>query len=135
MAGTVLDAYGNLKLGIADAEVTESDGSTDVELTFSFTAPSGTIGSLTAPLIGLAPVVSATGGTLAGGANYFYAVSTVDSAGGESLLSFIAQATTTPKESIRIPFSSMVFNFRSAESVLTFIAAQVRSCSSGSPLL
>ena len=39
VAGTVLDAYGNLQLGITEAEVTGSDGSTDVELTVSFTAP------------------------------------------------------------------------------------------------
>ncbi|MDP9053999.1 MAG: hypothetical protein M3N93_06805, partial [Acidobacteriota bacterium] len=94
VAGTVVDANGNLQLGIVEAEVTASDGSTNVELTVSFTAPSGKIGNLTAPLLNLLPVVSTTGGTLAGGLNFFYAVSAVDSAGGESSLSFIAQAST-----------------------------------------
>ncbi len=118
VAGTVLDAYGNLQLGITEAEVTASDGSADVELTVSFIAPSGQIGTLTAPLIGLAPVVSPTGGTLAGGVNYFYAVSTVDSAGGESLLSFVAQATTTAGvntnsvvvDGIQLPVGGVSFN-------------------------
>jgi len=118
VAGTVLDSYGHLQLGVTEAEVTGSDGSTDVELTVSFVAPSGKNGTLTAPLIGLAPVVSATGGTLAGGANYFYAVSTVDSAGGESLLSFIAQATTTAGvntnsvvlDGIQLPVGGASFN-------------------------
>jgi len=118
VAGTVLDANGNLQLGITEAEVTASDGSADVELTVSFIAPSGQIGNLTAPLIGLAPVVSTTGGTLAGGTNYFYAVSTVDSAGGESLLSFVAQATTTAGvntnsvvvDGIQLPVGGVSFN-------------------------
>ena len=82
--GTVVDAYGNLQLGIAEAEVIGSDGSATIELTAAFTAPSGQVGTLSAPLIGLVPVVSTTGGTLAGGTTYYYAVSSVDSAGGES---------------------------------------------------
>ena len=92
--GTFLDANGNLQLGITETEVTASDGSAVVALSVSFTAPSGQIGTLAAPLIGLVPVVSTSGGTLAGGVNYYYAVSAVDSGGGESSLSFIAQAIT-----------------------------------------
>jgi len=38
--------------------------------------------------------VSATGGTLGGSSNYFYAVSAIDGSDGESPLSFIAQART-----------------------------------------
>ena len=111
IAGTVIDANGNLQLGITEAEITASDGSAVAQLSVSFTAPSGQIGTLTAPLIGLAPVVSTTGGTLAGGANYFYAVSAVDSNGGESSLSFIAQATT-PAGSIQTRSCWMAFSFR-----------------------
>jgi hypothetical protein len=95
VAGTVLDANGILQLGITEAEVAGSDGSASVELLVSFIAPSGRTGNLSAPLIGLAPVVNPTGGTLAGGTSYFYAVSTLDSDGGESSLSFIAQASTS----------------------------------------
>ena len=94
MTGTVTDANGVLQLGITEAEVAGSDGSANVELSVSFTAPSGQIGKLVAPMIGLAPVVSTTGGRLAGGENYFYAVSAVDDSAGESALSFIAQAAT-----------------------------------------
>jgi hypothetical protein len=118
VAGTVVDANGNLQLGVTEAEVTGSDGSTQVELTISFTAPSGTIGTLTAPLLGLSPVVSPTGGTLAGGVNYFYAVSAIDSGGGESSLSFIAQASTAPAtntnsvvlDGISVPVGGASFN-------------------------
>jgi hypothetical protein len=136
VAGTVIDANGNLQLGITEAEVTASDGSSDVELSVSFTAPSGQIGTLTAPLIGLAPVVSPTGGTLAGGTNYFYTVSTVDSNGGESLLSFIAQATTVAGantnsvliDGIQLPVGSVSFNvYRGANPQLFFRIASAQT--------
>jgi hypothetical protein len=45
-------------------------------------------------LLGLVPIASDTGGTLAGGLNYYYAISTLDSDGGESGLSFLAQTST-----------------------------------------
>lgn len=93
VAGTTTDSDGILQLGITEAEVSGSDGSTDVELTVSFTAPSGLTGTLAAPLMGLSPVISGSGGTLAGGLTYFYAVSALDNGGGESILSFIAQAS------------------------------------------
>ena len=94
VSGTVLDTNGVLQLGITETEVASGDGATQVELAVAFTAPSGKIGTLSAPLIGLATTVSPTGGTLSGGATYFYAVSAVDSDTGESALSFIAQGTT-----------------------------------------
>ena len=136
LAGTVFDANGNLQLGITEAEVTASDGSADLALTVSFTGPSGQIGTLTAPLIGLAPVVSPTGGTLAGGVNFFYAVSTVDSAGGESLLSFMAQATTTAGvntnsvviDGIQLPVGGVSFNvYRGANPQLFFRIASAQT--------
>jgi hypothetical protein len=94
VGGTVLDANGNLQLGITEAEIMAGDGSADIELTVAFTAPSGQIGSLPAPLVSLNAALSATGGTLAGGATWFYALSTLDSGGGESTLSFVVQAST-----------------------------------------
>ncbi len=136
VAGTVLDANGNLQLGITEAEITASDGSSDVELSVSFTAPSGQIGTLTAPLIGLAPVVSTTGGNLTGGVNFYYAISTVDSAGGESLLSFMARATTTTGvntnsvviDGIQLPVGGVSFNvYRGASPQLFFRIASAQT--------
>ena len=92
--GTVTDAYGNLQLGVTEQEQIGSDGSASVELGVSFTAPSGQNGTLPAPLLGMVSVVSNTGGTLTGGLTYYYAISTLDSAGAESGLSFVTQATT-----------------------------------------
>lgn len=127
--GTVFDANGNLQLGIGETEITGSDGSADLELSIAFTAPSGQVGTLPAPLIGLAPVVSATGGTLAGGVNYYYAISTLDGAGGESPLSFMAQATTAPGsntysvvlDGIQLPVGAASFNvYRGTDPGLLF---------------
>jgi hypothetical protein len=95
LGGTTVDSYGNLQLGIAESEIAGSDGVTDVQLSVAFTMPGSQTGTLTAPLVGLVPVVSETGGTLAGGQNYFYAFSAIDSGGGEGPLSFVAQAATT----------------------------------------
>lgn len=94
VAGTVLDSNGDLQLGIQESEVQGGDGSASIELDVAFTGPSGQRGSLPGPLIGLSPVVSANGGTLKGGVNYFYAISALDAPGGEGPLSFVAQATT-----------------------------------------
>jgi hypothetical protein len=94
VAGTVLDANGVLQLGIAEAEVTGSDGAKDLELTVAFTAPSGQVGALAGPLVDLSAAVSPSGGTLRGGVTWFYALSAVDGNGGESPLSFIVQAST-----------------------------------------
>ena len=94
VGGTIADSQGRLQLGIAEKEVVASDGSVEVELNVSFTEPSGQQGVLPAPLVSLVAAVNTTGGTLAGGATYFYAISAVDSGGGESPLSFIVQAST-----------------------------------------
>jgi len=118
VGGTVLDANGNLQLGITEAEVTGSDGSTDVELTVAFTEPSGQIGTLSAPVVSLVATVTSTGGTLAGGTTWFYAVSAIDSGGGESPLSFIVQASTgagvntnsIALSGIGLPVGATVFN-------------------------
>lgn len=95
VSGTVLDPDGTLQLGITEVEVAGGDGSTSVELSVSFATPSGKFGTLAAPLIGLAPTISTTGGSFANDRNLFYAVSAVDDTGAESSLSFIAQATTS----------------------------------------
>jgi len=94
VAGVTADADGLLQLGITEAEVSGGNGATQVELAVSFTAPSGTPGTLPSPLMSLATMVSSSGGTLAAATTYFYAISAVDTDGNQSPLSFIAQATT-----------------------------------------
>ncbi len=94
IGGTVIDANGNPQLGIQESEITGSDGSSQVQLQISFAAPANDPGTLPAPLLGLGATVTGTGGTLAGGITYYYAISAVDSGGGESPLSFVATAAT-----------------------------------------
>jgi hypothetical protein len=94
VGGVVTDGEGNLQLGIKETEVSASDGSASVELDVSFAGPSGRRGLLVAPLVGLIAGVQISGGTLKGGSSYFYALSAVDSDGGESPLSFVVQVAT-----------------------------------------
>jgi len=95
VAGTVLDANGILQLGITEAEITGSDNVKDLELTVAFTAPAGQAGTLAGPLVDLSATVNTSGGTLAGGTTWFYALSAADANGGESTLSFVVQASTS----------------------------------------
>jgi hypothetical protein len=118
VAGTVLDGNGALQLGITEAEITGGDNAKDLELTVAFTAPSGKGGALPAPLVDLSAAVNASGGTLAGGATWFYALSAADGNGGESSLSFIVQASTSAEgdtnsvtlEGIGMPVGAVAFH-------------------------
>jgi hypothetical protein len=92
VCGVVPDAYGDLQLGIAETESAGSDGSVNVELEVRFGQPGTATSLLPSALIGLLPTVHGENGTLAGPASFFYAISAVDSSGGEGPLSFIAQA-------------------------------------------
>jgi hypothetical protein len=92
VGGVIADGDGVLQLGIKETEVAANDGSASVELDVAFAGPSGQRGSLVAPLVGLIPGIQSSGGSVTGGANYFYAVSAIDSDGGESPLSFVVQA-------------------------------------------
>ena len=60
VGGTVIDSNGNPQLGIVESEITGSDGSAQVQMQVSFAAPANNPGVLAAPLLGLAPNVSAS---------------------------------------------------------------------------
>ena len=96
VGGVIADANGVLQLGVKETEVSGSDGSASVELDVSFSTQAGQRGLLVAPLVGLVAAVQSSGGTLAGGTNFFYAVSAIDTDGGESPLSFVVQAAVPP---------------------------------------
>jgi hypothetical protein len=86
VGGVTLDGDGVLQLGIDESEV--ADG---IRLDVSFEIPPATIAILRSPLIGLNPMVSSSGGSLADGV-WFYSVSAVDSNDAEGPMSFVAQA-------------------------------------------
>jgi len=94
LMGTVLDSNGELQFGVGESAATSSDGTVETSVTVSFVSPAiAQACSLGVPLVSLAATLG-TGGTLAGGQTFYYAVSAADSAGGESGLSFIVTATT-----------------------------------------
>ncbi len=93
LIGTVVDAYGNVEFGVTETATQAADGTTILEATVSFTAPSPVLGGAPGiPLVSLSPVIGTSGGTLDGGANLYYAVSSVGGTGEEGSLSFIVRA-------------------------------------------
>ncbi len=71
----------------------QKDGSATDTLTLSFASPSKPSGNSPAlPLLSLTPQYSKMGGTLKGGASFYYAVSALDSQGREGALSFTVPA-------------------------------------------
>ena len=96
LLGNIVDSSGNIEYQITESSNNTSDGGVDEELTVGFVVPSTTVaGGPGMPLVSLAATIGA-GGTLAGGQTLYYAVSALDSAGNESVLSFVVLASIPP---------------------------------------
>lgn len=94
LTGAVLDEEDNSQFKITEAATSETDGGASVDLTIEFTAPrNGTNSQAGIPFVSFAPVALASGGTLAGGEVFYYAVSATDADDMESELSFTVRAT------------------------------------------
>jgi Putative phage tail protein len=94
LVGSVVDAQGIEQFGITESAIQSGDGSFTIQLAAAFAPPSLPQASSAAiPLLSLSATIATTGGTLAGGQSFYYAISAVDSTGAESGLSFIVQAT------------------------------------------
>ncbi len=92
LMGNVIDANGNPEFGVVESDSTATDGSVEVDVSLSFVPPATSAATGPgAPLLDISPQLAA-GGTLTAGANLYYAVTGVDSAGGEGALSFIVRA-------------------------------------------
>lgn len=96
LLGNTVDSNGNLQYQITESTDNSSDGGVSEQLTVGFAVPP-TIppGGPGVPLVSLAAVIGG-GGTLAGGQIFYYAVSALDSAGSESVLSFVVLASIPP---------------------------------------
>lgn len=95
LVGTVLNANGTTDFGITESMSVDTDGTSTIGLAVAFSAPRSPLNSTASiPLVSLQPLYASTGGTLAGGATWYYALSAVDGAGAESVLSFSICATT-----------------------------------------
>ena len=93
LIGTVADANGDLQFGVAETDTTSSDGTVQTSVAVSFVTPATT--STTPgpgiPMVDLSATIG-TGGSLKSAETLYYAISGVDSAGNEGLLSFIVRA-------------------------------------------
>ncbi|MBV9500322.1 MAG: hypothetical protein JO138_13195 [Acidobacteriaceae bacterium] len=123
LIGTVAhnDASGALEFfdfGIQENIEAWSTGAATDTISVAFTQPAKpTATSPSVPLLSLAPTFSTTGGTIAGGSTFYYAVSAVDSAGDEGPLSFtvpvlVPEGTNTNSVSITgLSFPSVTGTF------------------------
>ncbi|MGA2598948.1 MAG: phage tail protein [Bryobacteraceae bacterium] len=94
LVGTVLNTNGTTEFGITESVSVDTDGTNTVGLSVAFSVPQApAISTLSIPLVSLQPLYASTGGTLPGGATYYYAVSALDASGAESALSFGISAT------------------------------------------
>ncbi len=94
IAGVVPDANGVLQFAISESVSQTPDGTATVTATVAFAAPATSeTNAPDIPLVSLSPTVSVTGGTLAGGQDLYYAVTSLAADASESALSFLVYAT------------------------------------------
>ncbi len=92
LVGSVIDSDGIEQFGITETVIQGAVG-TAVLLSVAFVPPAlPAVTSAAIPLVSLSPTVPATGGTLAGNQNWYYALTALDSSGAESGLSFTVRA-------------------------------------------
>jgi hypothetical protein len=93
LLGNIIDSSGDPEYQIVESSSNTSDGGVSEELTVGFLVPATTAtGGPATPLVSLAATIGA-GGTLAGNQTLYYAVSALDAAGNESVLSFVILAS------------------------------------------
>jgi hypothetical protein len=93
LLGTSFEETGATQFGVQEQSSAQTDGSAATTLSITFTQPTQPpLNGPNLPLLNLSPTVSTTGGTLAGGSTYYYAVSANDASGKEGMLSFVAAA-------------------------------------------
>jgi hypothetical protein len=92
LGGSLIDADGRPQFGIVESYQASSDGTAETRLTVEFAAPAKPGASRAGiPLLSFAALSQNTGGTLKGDQILYYAITGVDSDGGESALSFIVR--------------------------------------------
>lgn len=93
LLGVSFGADGNTEFAIQEESAANTDGGATTTLRLSFKEPTmPTANAPNLPLLGLSPQTQTTGGNLIGG-GYYYAISAVDAAGDEGMLSFTVAAT------------------------------------------
>lgn len=93
LLGSTIDANGDVQFDVSESVQQIGEGSPSVGLSVKFSAPATpNLTALGIPILSLTPIINSTGGTLAGGRTFYYAVSAVDANGAESSLSFTVKA-------------------------------------------
>lgn len=97
LIGASIDARGRQQFSVAETVTQNSDGSFSVSLAVGFVAPrQPAVGGPGVPILSVSPVICTTGGTIAGGTAFYYALSAVDATGAEGRLSFTVKAAIPP---------------------------------------
>ncbi len=93
LLGTILDDAGQPQFGITETSIQSTDGSVSVQLTAEFINPvKAQAAGSGIPLIGLNAQLDTTSGSLSGGQNLYYGVTSITVSGEESALSFLVKA-------------------------------------------
>ena len=109
LLGTAVDSNGDLQFGVAETDTTNTDGTMEVRVAVSFVVPAkaATTPGPGIPMLALSPTIG-TGGTLKSGQTLYYAISGVDSAGNEGLVSFIVRAVV-PADGSSVTLTGLSF--------------------------
>jgi hypothetical protein len=108
ITGVGLDEYGRAVFGIE--EELAGEGGTSVRLKVRYTKPETAVASpASVPIVGLSPLVDTSGGTLAGGQSWYYAVSALDADGKETELSFVVRASVPAGPANRVTLRELSF--------------------------
>ncbi|MBA3975568.1 MAG: hypothetical protein C0504_15280 [Candidatus Solibacter sp.] len=92
VTGVALDEEGRAVFGVEEEPADEAGSA--VRLKVEYARPeNGAAAGVSAPMAGLTPEVETSGGTLAGGRSWYYAVSALDLDGRETELSFVVRAS------------------------------------------
>jgi hypothetical protein len=93
LGGVIPDAFGVLQFWVVETWSQAPDGTATVSAAVSFAAPNTSqTGAPDTPLISLVPTIVSGTGTLAGGQDLYYAITSISSDGAESKLSFLVHA-------------------------------------------
>jgi hypothetical protein len=93
LLGTVVDGNGDLQFSVVETSTTSADGTVEAGVAIGFVTPAKATATPGPgiPMVTLSPAIG-TGGSLKSGQSLYYAISGVDSAGTEGLVSFIVRA-------------------------------------------
>jgi Putative phage tail protein len=109
LTGAELDTDGRQQFSVIEEPT--PDESSAIVLQAGFTPPSKPQSGVDIPLLAISPQVATTGGTLAGGRSFYYAVTALRAEGQESDLSLIARADTAPStETNRVTLGGLSFS-------------------------